>query len=246
MHLVSPKKKAKLDAVRQELGALELAGPWLLMGEGSRFLVPTLIALGAKPLLATLEEDHLPSFPEASFAGAVVLDVLEHLDNDQTFLRSLRCILQPDAHFILTVPALDSKGRLRYLREAVGITSGLHGHKRAGYGLEKLARKLRLADFEVLSASHFCGPLTELMDILGNFCLSHWTKGKEPGALSGPGLANLGRQTWQGKVFWAAYVLVYPFLWLLYKWDAWRAQTGGAGLLVVAKAQDRGSRKSHL
>src|SRR5688572_9215592 len=55
-----------------------------------------------------VREDNFP-FADNQFDCIVAIDVLEHLDNDQSFLRELRRVLRPGGRAVITVPNGDPK-----------------------------------------------------------------------------------------------------------------------------------------
>jgi 2-polyprenyl-3-methyl-5-hydroxy-6-metoxy-1,4-benzoquinol methylase len=55
----------------------------------------------------TYTGDRLP-FSDKAFDTAVCLDVLEHIEDDQNFLKEIRRVLQPHSRIIITTPALSA------------------------------------------------------------------------------------------------------------------------------------------
>jgi SAM-dependent methyltransferase len=88
--------------------------------------------------------DQLP-FGSTSFDAIVLMDVLEHLDDDTAALNALYARLKPGGRLLLTVPAF------KFLWSAHDAS---HHHKRR-YVKEELTRLVRVAGFEVVLASYF-------------------------------------------------------------------------------------------
>lgn len=95
---------------------------------------------------ATLED---AGFHPCSLAAAGLFDVLEHIEEDAAFLRSLRGVLAPGAPLLLTVPAH------RWLWSA---NDRFGGHFRR-YSASSLAAVLEAAGFELRYRSYFFAPL---------------------------------------------------------------------------------------
>lgn len=91
---------------------------------------------GCAELALAVQSDavRLP-FSESSFDAAFILDVLEHIDEDETVLREIRRVLRPGGSLLITVPAFMflygrqdrmSEHKRRYRREAlVNLVTGI-------------------------------------------------------------------------------------------------------------------------
>lgn len=74
-------------------------------------------------------------FAESSFDAVFILDVLEHIDDDETVLREIRRVLRPGGSLLITVPAFMflygrqdrmSEHKRRYRRESlVNLVTGI-------------------------------------------------------------------------------------------------------------------------
>lgn len=84
-------------------------------------------------------------FPPGSAAAAGLFDVLEHIPDDEAFLRQLHAMLRPDGRVYLTVPAF----RWLWSRE-----DEFAGHHRR-YTRRTLGAVLRAAGFEVEYLTYF-------------------------------------------------------------------------------------------
>jgi len=88
--------------------------------------------------------DKLP-FPEKTFDLVLVLDVLEHIENDQKVLRNLKRIMKEEGFLILTVPAY---------QRLFSYWDKMLGHRRR-YTKNGLTRKLRRNGYQILKISYF-------------------------------------------------------------------------------------------
>ena len=83
------------------------------------------------------------SYEEDSFDCIVIIDFLEHIEEDQQFVRELHRILKPGGQLIVNVPHHKSFSLIRKIRLAVGLSDEKHGHVRPGYSKQSLANTLQ-------------------------------------------------------------------------------------------------------
>jgi SAM-dependent methyltransferase len=74
-----------------------------------------------------LDGAHTP-FPDAAFDQVVVVDYLEHIEDDAGFAAELARILKPGGSVIINVPHIKPRSLVNRLRHAVGLTDEWHGH----------------------------------------------------------------------------------------------------------------------
>ena len=72
-------------------------------------------------------------FADRSFDQVVVVDYLEHVNDDRAFARELERILVPGGGVIINVPHLQPRSPLNRFRHRIGLTDEWHGHLRPGY-----------------------------------------------------------------------------------------------------------------
>ena len=88
--------------------------------------------------------NNLPIRPK-SVGLIVAMDILEHLDNDISGIRSFYEALKEEGVLILTVPAF---------RSLWGIQDEVTGHKRR-YSRQEIVSKLRQEGFKIIKSSYF-------------------------------------------------------------------------------------------
>jgi SAM-dependent methyltransferase len=88
---------------------------------------------------------HSVPFPENSFHLITLLDVLEHLDEDEAALHTLYSLLKPEGYLLITVPAFS------FLWSSHDVANS---HKRR-YTLRELKEKAQKAGFKVKYMSYF-------------------------------------------------------------------------------------------
>ena len=96
-------------------------------------------------------EQHLPQMPNQSCDTVIMVNVLEHIENDGAAIEALHRILKPGGHLLLFVPAL------QFLYSALDRE---HGHFRR-YHLAPLEYKLNSFGFSIQESRYF--------DIVGVF-----------------------------------------------------------------------------
>jgi SAM-dependent methyltransferase len=130
-------------------------------------------AKGIAPVVSGSLPDGLPFQPE-SFDLIALFDVLEHVADDAASLQSLRRLLKPDGHLVITVPAFP----FLWSRH-----DEVHRHYRR-YRIMELERKVREAGMAVTYASYFNTLLFPLIALAR--LLNRMLGGKGEGDLSMP------------------------------------------------------------
>jgi SAM-dependent methyltransferase len=81
-------------------------------------------------------------FADGSFDQVVIIDYLEHIEDDRGFARELERIVKPGGSVIINVPHLQPGSPLVRLRHRIGLTDEWHGHVRPGYTVATLRETL--------------------------------------------------------------------------------------------------------
>lgn len=174
---------------------------------------------------------HLP-FPDEHFDLVVVIDYLEHISNDCSFVTELSRVLKPHGELIVNVPHAKRRAILRPIRLALGLTDQRHGHVRPGYR-EKELRQLLNDLFTVRKTATYSRFFSQAIDIIFAFVHTHLGEGE-------------GKETAKGLIItqedfgWdtAAMLLssaLYPVCWLLFQLNRLLFWTKGYLLLVRAE-----------
>ena len=105
------------------------------------------LSIGPKTLGYPLVSGDLNRLPiRSNSVGLIVaMDILEHLDDDATGIRSFHQALKQQGVLIITVPAF---------RSLWGIQDEVTGHKRR-YSRQEIVNKLRRGGFEIMKSSYF-------------------------------------------------------------------------------------------
>jgi SAM-dependent methyltransferase len=167
-----------------------------------------------------LEPGRRTPFDGDAFDRVVVVDLLEHLQDDRGFVDELFRILRPGGELIVNVPHRRD-GLLRRLRLALGQTDEQHGHVRPGYTADELRARLR-GRFEVVAERTYNKTPSELLDIVIR-ALTERIKGPRAGGSKGVVLVDEDFRRHRGLL--ALYAVGEPAL---------RAFTALDGLFVLA------------
>lgn len=137
-----------------------------------------------------LEGPRLP-YPDATFDAVVILDLLEHLEEDRRFVLDVDRVLKPGGRLVANVPHRREGSLLHRARERLGIGDERHGHVRPGYTHEEL-ESLLSPPFRVEASTGYSHLPLESLDVLMNaaYALARggdeepgWGEESEKGAL---------------------------------------------------------------
>lgn len=173
-----------------------------------------------------VDAQHLP-FTDREFDVVVVADMIEHIENDGAFVAELARVLKPSGRLIVNTPHARNT-TLRRLRLKLGQTDEKHGHVRPGYTRASLGVLLEPA-FELGEAKTYTKAFSEVVDTAMQWGLeSLGKKGSKKGVVVTGG--DLNRHA---RLF-AAYSLVFPFVWAFSRLDAFLPLNDGYRLLMTA------------
>ncbi|RMG40309.1 MAG: SAM-dependent methyltransferase [Candidatus Dadabacteria bacterium] len=152
-------------------------------------------------------------YADSFFDLIVIVDFLEHIEDDRKFIEELFRVIKPGGELIVIVPN-PKEGLLRKFRFAIGQTDEAHGHLRPGYSREELEALLN-PYFNMLETRSFSRLFSVLVDTLITFALdllkgkAHTRKGN---VVTGGDLSKL-------KKSFRFYSLLYPFIAFFVKLD---------------------------
>jgi SAM-dependent methyltransferase len=175
-------------------------------------------------------------FPDAAFDQVVVVDYLEHIEDDAGFAGELARILKPGGSVIINVPHIKSRSLVNRLRHAVGLTDEWHGHLRPGYREEDL-RRLLGPRFELERAVTYSGAFSELVDTLLNG-LNELRRGRARGTpATRKGTVVTQAEVQKRQKEFRVLSAIYPGLWAVSKLD--RLLVGQSGYKLIVRARRR-------
>jgi ubiquinone/menaquinone biosynthesis C-methylase UbiE len=180
--------------------------------------------------VALVDGRRLP-YADQEFDRVVVVDMLEHVADDDAFVDELARVTKPDGQLVVNTPHLKNS-LLRKVRHAVGLTDEKHGHLRPGYDPAGLRRLLgtRFRLDETRTYSRF---FSEAVDTAINVAVERL--GKKPSA---KGMVVTGADLAKHRRLFIAYSLIYPFVWLFSRLDRLIPWTSGYMLMARATRTD--------
>lgn len=189
-----------------------------------------------EPVHAYQEADF--GIPAAQFDCVVSIDVLEHLQQDQPFLKEMKRVLKPNGRAVVTVPNGDPKLLANQIKWKLGMTPEVYGHTRAGYTIAELSNSIRTAGLTPQKTGGYSRFVTEMIELVINFgyvrVLSRKRGGVQPGHIAPVSSGELKTHGLAYKI----YSLFFPVAWAVSHLDAlFPAKTDNA-VIVTALKQD--------
>ena len=156
-------------------------------------------------------------FADSEFDRIVIVDFLEHIQDDADFVGELRRILKDDGLLVINCPHR-KESLLRKFRLAIGQTDEKHGHLRPGYTVEDL-HHLAHGRFELVASWTYSRFFTEALDtfITASMGLLRGRGHGDEGPSKGVLVTEQDMRTYE-KAF-RLYVLIYPLFWLMTRLD---------------------------
>jgi len=187
--------------------------------------------------LLQISEGSLP-FKSESFDLVVSLDYLEHLENDDHCLEEIHRILKRDGRLVLATPRTGKFLILHKLRSALGLSLEFYGHKREGYSLEELEKKLIKNHLQLQKHKTFSRFFSEFLELVLNFFYIKFLSRRiqDKGELRDGHIRPSTSQEFatQKKTF-KAYSFFYPIVWLISRLDKVLFFLRGYALVVWAQ-----------
>ena len=170
--------------------------------------------------IAQLLEEPVHDYEENDFQVAdgefdcvVSIDVLEHLEQDQPFLKEMKRVLKSNGKAVVTVPNGDDKLLANRIKWKLGMTPEVYGHTRAGYTIAELSNSVRAAGFQPKDTGGYSRFITEMIELVINFgyvrVLSKKRGGSQPGHIAPVSSGELKTHGMTYKI----YSLIFPILW---------------------------------
>ncbi|MCJ7579927.1 MAG: class I SAM-dependent methyltransferase [Candidatus Aminicenantes bacterium] len=225
-----------------DLGCAQGILSYFLRKKGGLWVSADLDLINCKTSLALLKNnivqigaDSLP-FKDASFDKVVSLDYLEHLDNDSGCLEEINRILKKDGELLLATPRTGKVYLLNKLRPFLGMKMEFYGHKREGYSLKDLDKKLDATGFVSVQHKSFSRFFSEFLELLLNFLYIKLYESKDPiGLRDGHIRPSTSDEFSSRKKAFRMYSFIYPLVWLFTRLDNLFFFQRGYGLMVWAK-----------
>ncbi len=172
-------------------------------------------------------------FADRAFDQVIIVDYLEHIDDDRGFAAELARILRPGGIAVLNVPHLQPGSPLNRFRHRIGLTDAWHGHLRAGYTLEGL-REVLGPRFVIERSVGYSRFGSELVDTALNGMYEVMRK-RSGGATSSKGSVVTEADVSRHRKQFRALSLLYPALRLTAAADRLLPWQAGHKLIVRAR-----------
>jgi SAM-dependent methyltransferase len=182
--------------------------------------------------------DHRFPFADGQFDCVVSIDVLEHLAEDQSFLRELRRVLRPCGRAVVTVPNGNPRLLANRMKRMVGMQPAVYGHTRAGYTLAELQDAVAGAGLNSVGGGGYSRFFTEAVELLINFgyvyILSRQRGPMRPGSIAPTSSTELRTHGMAYRLF----RLAFPMLSLISRMDRLLPSAGNYAVIAVAVKPD--------
>lgn len=178
-----------------------------------------------------LDGSTLP-FPDDSLDQIVVIDYLEHVQEDKDAIREFKRVLRRNGVLIVNVPRPKPGSLLTRIRDAIGLTDEWHGHVRPGYTEEEL-EELLAPEFTLETVRTYSRSFSEAIDT-GLNGMYERLRGKGRGS-SRKGTVITGHEMQSHKRAFRLMTLMHPLLWAVSRLDY--LLVGQRGYKMVARAR---------
>jgi SAM-dependent methyltransferase len=241
-------KRAKLREIQRMLGptqglrCLDLGSDngvvsWHLRKGGGRWASADLAEEAVGSIRSLVGEEvyrvdgkTLP-FPDREFDAVVVVDMLEHVEDDRGLLREIGRVLRPGGTAIFNVPHAKRGALLRPVRHALGLTDDWHGHLRPGYTAASLAVLLSGTGLSLVLSRTYSRFFTELLDTALNVA---YTKGGKSSSTTKGTIVTQDDMARHRRAF-RLYSAVWPAMWAVSNVDRLIGFT--RGYMLIARAR---------
>jgi 2-polyprenyl-3-methyl-5-hydroxy-6-metoxy-1,4-benzoquinol methylase len=160
----------------------------------------------------TFKEDAFP-IADGQFDCIISIDVLEHLRQDQPFLKELKRVLKPSGKVVVTVPNGDERLLANKIKWKLGMTPEIYGHTRAGYTIAQLSEAIARSGLVPNESGGYSRFVTEMIELIINFgyvrVLSKKRGGAQPGHIAP---VSAGELKTHGLAY-RVYSLIFPIAW---------------------------------
>lgn len=213
----------------------EHGGEWTWADVSGENTDPIAVLLG-EPVHAYHDADF--GIPDGQFDCVVSIDVLEHLEQDQPFLKQVKRVLKLHGKALVTVPNGDPKLLANRIKWKLGMTPEVYGHTRAGYTIAELSNSIRTAGLTPHKTGGYSRFVTEMIELVINFgyvrVLSKKRGGAQPGHIAP---VSSGELKTHGMAY-RIYSLLFPIAWAVSQLDALLPAKTDNAVIVTALKQD--------
>lgn len=185
-------------------------------------------------------EDRFP-FEDNQYDCIVSIDVLEHLEDDQTFLQEVLRVVRPGGSAVVTVPNGDPGLLANRIKWRVGMKPEVYGHTRAGYTVTELQASIQRAGLLPVDSGGYSRFFTEMVELGINYGYVYVLSRKKGEAQAGHIAPTTAGELKTHGAAYRLYSTAYPLMRLVSKLDA--LQSPGSDNAVIVKAVKPNSTK---
>jgi len=167
-------------------------------------------------------------FPNNHLDIVVIIDMLEHIQNDTNFIDELHRVMKKSGTLIINVPYIKKISIIKVIKSILKQSDEKHGHLRPGY-TKKHLRSMLENKFIIEKEHTYSRFFTELLDIGINFMYSSSNNSADEGS---KGLLITDADLDKNKKKFKLYSILYPFMWLFSKLDIFIFFTQGHKLII--------------
>ena len=192
--------------------------------------------LTGDPVSPLDKRDPILPFPDGVFQVVVAIDVHEHLAEPAQLNRELSRVSGPGGQIIVTTPNGDGRKLAVRLKQALGMTPEVYGHRVIGYGVPELETQLQAVGLRPYASRSYSYFFTEVLELALNFVyVKVLSKGGRAGVRQGQvAPQNRDQLAAVGKGY-RMYSLIYPILRSIAKLDF--LDRSGVGYAVAVAAR---------
>ncbi len=176
--------------------------------------------------------------PDGQFDCVVSIDVLEHLKQDQPFLKEVKRVLKPGGKAVVTVPNGDEKLLANQIKWKLGMTPQVYGHMRAGYTVAELSDSIRKAGLQVNDSGGYSRFITEMIELVINFGYVRVLAKKRGGAQAGHIAPVSSAELKTHGMAYKIYSFLFPLAWAVSLLDHLLPARTNNAVVVTALKQD--------
>lgn len=211
----------------------EANGTWVHMDPDFANLPEARPVLGAD--LVQGSGENLP-FATGGFDDVLLLDILEHVHDDQALLREAARLLRPGGRMAVSTPISGKFFIFNRLKKHFGLIPEIYGHKREGYSLSQLENMMRDCGLKMEYRGSYAKFFVELVEMMLNvlFVKKNRIAKSElnSGAISPTSADSLDKNPFLMRLY---RYCVYPLLYLFTRLDLLLPWKTGYATLVVAR-----------
>jgi SAM-dependent methyltransferase len=173
---------------------------------------------------------------DASFDLAVSIDVHEHLDDPDSFNRELHRTVRAGGMVVVTTPNGDLGKPLVALKNRLGMTKEVYGHRVIGYTVEQHKSMLAAAGLMPVRAGSYARFFTELLELGINFGYVKVLSRKGEAKVDTGDIAPTSQDRLRAvEKQYRLYSMIYPLLYAISRLDLVLLGTTGYAVSVVSQ-----------